>query len=327
MAELTNQVIKQWSQIPKPETPGQFDPDVKSSYLKTAIKSEILTPSHTVSIAPISFKVEVDPLVYLDQLTTIPIWAQRLSTMGLFQSVEIKATGKLAFKGDKEVAFKSKSNVEYSSNDDDEAKTKSKFFVGFAIVSSVLVAIAGEVLASKKLKTEHKYLWLTHMGLSRLLFMIFSLVQKEKIKIELAETVKEAAKQKKADEDAAALLAKNAADLAAAKAQALAIATAVGPVSLAAANAKAIADTAAIAATTAQDTARQYNDALTQTIARLRQVVNKNEQSTSARLQQDSQTMRYLQDMVKQHQIEIKKLREKAIQAATGESGEKGLMQ
>ena len=194
MGQLTEQVIKQWEQL---SAPSPFKPDIKSSYLKTAIKSEILTPSHTVSIAPISFKVEVDPLVYLDQLTTIPIWAQRLSTMGLFQSVEIKATGKLAFKGDKEVAFKSKSNVEYSSNDDDEAKTKSKFFVGFAIVSSVLVAIAGEVLASKKLKTEHKYLWLTHMGLSRILFMIFSLVQKEKIKIELATTVKAAADRKK----------------------------------------------------------------------------------------------------------------------------------
>ena len=320
MGQLTEQVIKQWEQL---SAPSPFKPDIKSSYLKTAIKSEILTPSHTVSIAPISFKVEVDPLVYLDQLTTIPIWAQRLSTMGLFQSVEIKATGKLAFKGDKEVAFKSKSNVEYSSNDDDEAKTKSKFFVGFAIVSSVLVAIAGEVLASKKLKTEHKYLWLTHMGLSRILFMIFSLVQKEKIKIELATTVKAAADRKKNDDDTAALLAKNAADQAAANAQAAAIAAAVNPVSAAAAAAAATAATAAAAAAAAQASADQKNDALTLTIAGLSDAVQRNALAIDQRLKQDSKFVRTLQDMVRQHQIEITELRDNARKAATGESGEK----
>ncbi len=320
MGQLTEQVIKQWEQL---SAPSPFKPDIKSSYLKTAIKSEILTPSHTVSIAPISFKVEVDPLVYLDQLTTIPIWAQRLSTMGLFQSVEIKATGKLAFKGDKEVAFKSKSNVEYSSSDDDEAKTKSKFFVGFAIVSSVLVAIAGEVLASKKLKTEHKYLWLTHMGLSRILFMIFSLVQKEKIKIELATTVKAAADRKKNDDDTAALLAKNAADQAAANAQAAAIAAAVNPVSAAAAAAAATAATAAAAAAAAQASADQKNDALTLNIAGLSDAVKGNALAIDQRLQQDSKFVRTLQDMVKQHQIEITELRDNARKAATGESGEK----
>ena len=320
MGQLTEQVIKQWEQL---SAPSPFKPDIKSSYLKTAIKSEILTPSHTVSIAPISFKVEVDPLVYLDQLTTIPIWAQRLSTMGLFQSVEIKATGKLAFKGDKEVAFKSKSNVEYSSNDDDEAKTKSKFFVGFAIVSSVLVAIAGEVLASKKLKTEHKYLWLAHMGLSRLVFMIFSYVQKEKIKIELATTVKDAADRKKLADDAAALLAKNAADQAAANAQAAAIAAAVNPVSAAAAAAAATAATAAAAAAAAQASADQKNDALTLNIAGLYDAVQGNALAIDQRLQQDSKFVRTLQDMVKQHQIEITELRDNARKAATGESGEK----
>jgi|LakMenEpi03Aug12_release.lakeMendotaPanAssembly.Ray.scaffolds.fasta_scaffold33585_4 hypothetical protein len=324
MGELTNQVINHWAQIKAPPVPSLFEPDIKSSYLKTAIKSEILTPSHTVSIAPISFKVEVDPLVYLDQLTTIPIWAQRLSTMGLLQSVEIKATGKLAFKGDKEVAFKSKSNVEYSSNDDDEAKTKSKFFVGFAIVSSVLVAIAGEVLASKKLKTEHKYLWLTHMGLSRILFMIFSLVQKEKIKIELATTVKAAADQKKTEDDAAALLAKNAADQAAANAQAAAILAAVNPISAVAAAAAATADTAAAAAAAAQATADQNNDALTQNIAKLSDAVQGNAVKIDQRLQQNSKLVSKLQEMVEQHQTEITELRDNARKAATGESGEKG---
>ena len=323
MGELTNQVINHWAQIKAPPVPNLFEPDIKSSYLKTAIKSEILTPSHTVSIAPISFKVEVDPLVYLDQSSALSILAQSLSTMGLFQSVEIKATGKLAFKGDKEVAFKSKSNVEYSSNDDDEAKTKSKFFVGFAIVSSVLVAIAGEVLASKKLKTEHKYLWLTYMGLSRVVFMIFSYVQKEKIKIELATTVKDAADRKKLADDAAALLAKNAADQAAANAQAAAIAAAVNPVSAAAAAAAATAATAAAAAAAAQASADQKNDALTLNIAGLSDAVQGNALAIDQRLQQDSKFVRTLQDMVKQHQIEITELRDNARKAATGESGEK----
>ena len=319
MGELTNQVINHWAQIKAPPVPNLFEPDIKSSYLKTAIKSEILTPSHTVSIAPISFKVEVDPLVYLDQSSALSILAQSLSTMGLFQSVEIKATGKLAFKGDKEVAFKSKSNVEYSSNDDDEAKTKSKFFVGFAIVSSVIVAIAGEVLASKKLKTEHKYLWLTYMGLSRVVFMIFSYVQKEKIKIELATTVKDAADRKKLADDADALLAKNAADQAAANAQAAAIAAAVNPVSAAVALAAVSAAAANAAAASALVTAQQNNDSLTRSIMSLREVVTQNKSNIDARLRQNTAYLNALHYMVKKHQLDINHLRANGTVGASGE--------
>jgi|GEM_PF-3941322 len=195
MGQLTDQVINDWSKIPAPQTPSwasQFEPDVKTSWGKSAIKSEILTPSHAVSISPSSFKVEVDPLVYLDQWATIRVFAHKLYS-GLLQSVDIKATGKLAFKGDKEVAFKSKSNVEYSSNDDDEAKTKSKVFVAITIAASVIVAIAGEILASQKSKTKHKILWWSHAGFSRILFWIFSIIQREKIKIELAGIVPAAA--------------------------------------------------------------------------------------------------------------------------------------
>ena len=195
MGQLTDQVINDWSKIPAPQTPSwasQFEPDVKTSWGKSAIKSEILTPSHAVSISPSSFKVEVDPLVYLDQWATIRVFAHKLYS-GLLQSVDIKATGKLAFKGDKEVAFKSKSNVEYSSNDDDEAKTKSKVFVAITIAASVIVAIAGEILASQKSKTKHKILWWSHAGFSRILFWIFSIIQREKIKIKLAGIVPAAA--------------------------------------------------------------------------------------------------------------------------------------
>jgi hypothetical protein len=297
--------------------PNLFEPDIKSSYLKTAIKSEILTPSHTVSIAPISFKVEVDPLVYLDQSSALSMLAQSLSTMGLLQSVEIKATGKLAFKGDKEVAFKSKSDVEYSSNDDDEAKTKSKYFVGFAIGSSVIAAIAGEVFASQKLKAQHKILWLAHMGLSRLVFMIFSYVQKEKIKIELATTVKAAADQKKATEDANAAAAKTAAD----QAQAAAIAAAVDPVSAAVALAAASAAAANAAAANALVTAQQNNDALTRSITSLSDVVTQNKSNTDARLRQNAAYLNALHYMVKKHQLDINRLRGNGTVGASGEKG------
>lgn len=322
MAELTNQVIKQWSQIPAPATPGQFDPDVKSSYLKTAIKSEILTPTHTVSIAPISFKVEVDPLVYLAPDSAISVAAHRLSTMGLFQSVDIKATGKLAFKGDKEVAFKSKSNVEYSAKDDKNDDNYHKWpqrFVGLAITTSVLVAIAGEILASKKLKDEQKYLWLAHMGLSRLISMIFSLAQKEKIKIELATSVKDAADREKADAAAAAADAAAAAKIAADQAQADAIAAAVNPVGAAAAAAAAAATAAAAAAAAAQNTADQNNDALTRSIERLNAVVNQNQSEIDNRLRIGAGYLVALNAIVQRHHLDISQLRSSGTVSASGE--------
>ena len=99
----------------------------------------------------------------------------------LCQSIEIKQLLKLSLKGEKEVTFKTKSTVEYGSNEDDQSKAKTKTFVSLAVASSALVAIAGEILASKKLKDEQKYLWIAHAALSRLLFMVFNWVVRAKI--------------------------------------------------------------------------------------------------------------------------------------------------
>lgn len=179
MGELTNQVIQNWAQR---LTPSPFEPDVKSSYLRTAVKSEILTPSHTVSIAPISYKVEVDPFVFFDQFCGIPEVVGRIH-QPLFQSVEIKQLLKLSFKGEKEVAFKTKGNIEYGQNDDDDAKDCTKLFVTLAVVSSALCAILGECYASQKLKDKQKLMWYIHASLSRYLFMVFNAACKEKILI------------------------------------------------------------------------------------------------------------------------------------------------
>lgn len=177
MGQLTEQVIKQWEQL---SAPSPFKPDIKSSYLKTAIKSEILTPSHAVSIAPFSYKVEVDPFVFSDQFIGLPPSVAKIH-QALCQSIEIKQLLKLSLKGEKEVTFKTKSTVEYGSNEDDQSKAKTKTFVSLAVASSALVAIAGEILASKKLKDEQKYLWIAHAALSRLLFMVFNWVVRAKI--------------------------------------------------------------------------------------------------------------------------------------------------
>jgi hypothetical protein len=316
MGQLTEQVIKQWSQILAPQTPSPlslFEPDIKTSWGKSAIKSEILTPSHAVSISPISFKVEVDPFVYLDRNGTLSHYAQKFFTIGLTQSVDIKATGKLAFKGDKEVAFKSKSNVEYSSGKEKDeqgnGKEWSKILVGVTIATSVIAAIGGEVLASQKLKTQHKILWWSHAGVSRFLSIIFSLIQREKIKIELAETVREA----KAGDDAAA---KARADTERDNAINLALNPVMAALNLAAADAAARADAAAETAQAAQATANRNNDALTETIKRLSRSVDRNEQEINQRLHPDSGVVRYLHQMVHKHQKDIAQLQQNGTGAA-----------
>lgn len=190
MGELTKQVIQNWAQRP---TPSPFEPDIKSSFLKLAVKSEILTPSHTVSIAPISYKVEVDPLVFSDQFFGLPLAIDEFFELpgsvnrihqSLFQSIEIKQLLKLSFKGEKEVAFKTKSSVEYSSKEDDESKKQARNMVTLTVASSAIFAILGEVYANQKSKEKQKILWLAHAGMTRFLFMVFNGLLRAKIHIE-----------------------------------------------------------------------------------------------------------------------------------------------
>lgn len=319
MGQLTDQVINQWSQRPAPQTPSPpsplslFEPDIKTSWGKSAIKSEILTPSHAVSIAPWSFKVEVDPLAYFEGDNAFSALVQRWSTMGFFQSVDIKATGKLAFKGDKEVAFKSESSVVYSAGDEKGPQQQklvlSKGLVRVVVISSIVVAIAGEVFASQKLKTVHKILWFSHAGLSRILSWLFSAIQREYIKIELAETVRDA--KVRADADA-----KLRADTERDNAIDVALNSVRDALNLNAAVAAAQADAAAAAAAGAQARADQNYDVLTRTIARLRQDVDFNDRITSLRLRHNSMFAQDLQDMVEKHQEQINELRQNGTGAA-----------
>jgi hypothetical protein len=256
--------------------------------------------------------VEVDPLAYFEGENAFSVYFQKFSTMGFFQSVDIKATGKLAFKGDKEVAFKSESSVVYSSGKekvDGNGIEWSKGLVRFVVISSILVAIAGEILASQKLKTEHKILWWSHAGLSRILSWIFSIIQREKIKIELAETVREA----KAGDDAAA---KARADTERDNAINLALNPVMAALNLAAAVAAAQADAAAAAAAGAQAKANEI-DALTRTIAERNDDVDKYIWNLDQRLLKTNYKFnKKMLDMTEKHQKDTRDTREFATQAA-----------
>lgn len=310
MGQLTEQVIKDWSKIPAPQTPSPpsplslFEPDVKTSWGKSAIKSEILTPSHAVSISPWSFKVEVDPLAYFEGDNAFSALVQKWSTVGFFQSVDIKATGKLAFKGDKEVAFKSESSVVYSAGI--ENRVLSKWLVRVVVISSILVAIAGEVLAIQKLKTEHKILWYIHAGFSRILSWLFSAIQREYIKIELAETVRDA--KVRADADA-----KLRADTERDNAIDVALNSVRDALNLNAAVAVAMANTAAAAAADAQAKADEI-DALTKSISERTAALERIE--FDERLtQQNSKFEQTMQDMAQKHQKNIEEIQNFATQA------------
>jgi|GEM_PF-2551430 len=207
MGELTNQVIEQWAQLsppaPTPPPPLSTDslvnwqavePDIKTSFLKIAIKSDLLSPSHSVSIAPISYKVEADPLVFFDQMTGFTPgtkWEEAARTyQAFFQSIEIKQLFKLAFKGEKEVAFKTKGSIEYSANDDDEYKKTISVLVGIIVALSAIAAIAAEILgAYNKTKDIKKWVWIGHLALSRIVFCVFNFYIRTKILIEAVQAV------------------------------------------------------------------------------------------------------------------------------------------
>jgi hypothetical protein len=305
MGVLTDQVINQWAQIANPDywDPGNFI-DTKSSFGKFAIKSEILTPSHTVSIAPLSYKVEVDPSVFSDQFTGL---LETLSpySPAFFQGIEIKQLLKLSLKGDKEVAFKTKSTVEYSANEDDESKTMAKIFVSLAVVTSALAAIASEVCAVHKWKDEQKFMWIGHAAFCRLLFAFFNYVVRANIQVELATEVKAAAARKKDEENAAA-----------ARALDQAIDAKVDPVRTIAQNAA----RDAVDAVQSANAAEINVDALTANVTGLGSFVLLHSLQTEARLQALSNSRKFLLKMARKHQDQIRGLRDDAKAAASGKS-------
>ena len=226
--------------------------------------------------------------------------------MGFFQSVDIKATGKLAFKGDKEVAFKSESSVVYSAGI--ENRVLSKWLVRVVVILSIIVAIVGEVLAIQKLKTEHKFLWYGHAGLSRILSWLFSAIQREYIKIELAETVRDA--KARADADA-----KLQADTERDNAIDVALNSVRDALNLNAAVAVAMANTAAEAAAAAQAKANEI-DALTKSISERTAALDSTLAEFDDRLGKNSQLVGKLHQMVETHLKDKEKTRHSASKAA-----------